>query len=299
MLFQSVSQKYLGLLDQSGVFDNTVSTAYPQTAVYQMIKKHLEEKSGKRKKVLIYGLDGARADSMFYLVQGNREKITGYNCKSPYSAVTYLKEKGGLFLSYAGGDKNLPETIQETSTAQGWASILTGKWGVENGVVRHVTKKDSVPTILMQAAQNGISALFASIWPDHFTVTYKNEIKTAKEKNLPLVFKQVNDEAELQNTVLTAIDNGVDILFAINEFPDHNGHSFGFGPEDYRYVAGVTNADRYAYELIAYIESRPEFAQEDWLYIVTSDHGGHGRRHGTQDERDRMTFIAANRPVLT
>ncbi len=38
MLFQSVSQKYLGLLDQSGVFDNTVSTAYPQTAVYQMIK---------------------------------------------------------------------------------------------------------------------------------------------------------------------------------------------------------------------------------------------------------------------
>ena len=91
MLFQSVSQKYLGLLDQSGVFDNTVSTAYPQIAVYQMIKKHLEEKSGKRKKVLIYGLDGARADSMFYLVQGNREKITGYNCKSPYSAVTYLK----------------------------------------------------------------------------------------------------------------------------------------------------------------------------------------------------------------
>ena len=44
MLFQSVSQKYLGLLDQSGVFYNTLSTAYPPTPVYKNIKKHMEKK---------------------------------------------------------------------------------------------------------------------------------------------------------------------------------------------------------------------------------------------------------------
>lgn len=298
MLFENKSKKYLGLLDKSGIFDNPVSAAYPQTVVYNAVKKHLSEKNEKKKKVLIYGFDGARADSIFYLIPSKDKNIAGHNLKSFYSAVTLLKESGGLFLSYAGGEKNKPETIQETSTAQGWSAILTGKWGNENGVQKHVTKKNSAPTILMECAEDGMSALFASIWEDHFTITYKDEIKTAKEKDLPLEFKQVADEIQLQSAVLSAVDGGTDIIFAINEFPDYNGHSHGFGPENYRYVTGITNADRYAFELIEHIESRPEFENEDWLYLITSDHGGHNRRHGTQQEFDRMTFIALNKPLL-
>lgn len=297
MAFNFKSKKYLSLLDKSGIFANSTDTAYPQTVVYEIVKKHLEEKSDKKKKVLIYGFDGARADSMFYLIQGESQKITGYNRKSFYSAVTLLKERGGLFLSYAGGDKKQPATIQETSTAQGWASILTGKWGIENGVVKHVTKKNSCPTVLAEYARKGKKAIFAAIWKDHFTITYKDEIKMAESENLPLKFAQVKNETELQNTALDAVDNGFDLIFAISEFPDYNGHSYGFGPSDYRYVSSVTNADRYAYNLIEHIESRPEFENEDWLYIITSDHGGHARRHGTQDERDRMTFIALNKKI--
>lgn len=298
MLFKTISDKYIGLLNESGVFDNSAADALPQTAVYYAVKKHLEEKTDKRKKVLVYGLDGARADSMFYLVQGSSQKITGYNFKSPYSAVTRLKDSGGLFLSYAGGDKSKLETLQETSTAQGWASILTGQWGIENGVVKHITKKDSSLTILMQYAQKGRKCLFASIWEDHFTITYKNEIKFAQQNKLPLEFIKVKNEIQLQETVVSAVDNDVDLIFAVNEFPDHNGHSYGFGSKDYRYVSCVTNADRYAFKLIEHIEARPEFENEDWLYVITSDHGGHARRHGTQDERDRMTFIAINKPLL-
>lgn len=298
MLFKNNSKKYLGLLNKSGIFDNSVSEAFPQTQVYEVVKKHLKEKNDKHKKVLIYGFDGARADAMFYLIPSSDQGITGHNLKSPYSAVTRLKESGGLFLSYAGGDKSKPETIQETSTAQGWSAILTGKWGNENGVQKHVTKKNSAPTILMECAENGMSALFASIWEDHFTITYKDEIKTAKSKKLPLEFRQVGDEAELQSAVLSAVGSGTDIIFAINEFPDYNGHSHGFGPDNYRYVTGITNADRYAFELIEHIESRPEFENEDWLYLITSDHGGHNRGHGTQLETDRMTFIALNKPLL-
>lgn len=298
MLFETKSKKYIGLLDRSAVFGNSAARAYPQTAVYEIVKKHLETETGKSKKVLIYGFDGARADSMFYLIPSCDDDIAGHNLKSAYSAVTRLKESGGLFLSYAGGDKSDPRTLQETSTAQGWASILTGKWGAENGVQKHVTKKNSAPTVLMQCAEKGMSALFASIWQDHFTITYKDEIKTARENNLPLKFVRVNDEAELQKTALCAVDGGTDIIFAINEFPDYNGHSHGFGPGNYRYVTGITNADRYAFVIMRHIESRPEFENEDWLYIITSDHGGHGRRHGTQDERDRMTFIALNKPLL-
>ena len=45
MLFENKSKKYLGLLDKSGIFDNPVSAAYPQTVVYNAVKNHLSEKN--------------------------------------------------------------------------------------------------------------------------------------------------------------------------------------------------------------------------------------------------------------
>ena len=290
--------KYVATVDRNGVFDNAFDQAFPQTKVAEIVRAHLAQENGKRKKVFIFGFDGARADSMLYLIPSNNEKLTGCNLHSPYSFVTELKKDGGLYLSYAGGDRNRPETLQPTSTAQGWSSILTGKWGIEHGVVQHVTKKDSVPTVLLEAARNGKSAFFSSCWPDHFTVTYAGEIKLAERENIPLTFLRVNDEEELQTAMHAEIDKGTDVIFGINEFPDHNGHGSGFGPDNYRYVVGVTNADRYAYELMEHIKSRPEYENEDWLMIATSDHGGHGRGHGTQKTEDRMTFLACNQKLI-
>lgn len=295
---QKENLKYVASVDGVGVFDNTFDQAFPQTVVARIVREHLASGNGKKKKVLIFGFDGARADSMLYLIPSTDEKLTGHNLHSPYSYVTQLKKEGGLYLSYAGGDKNRPETLQPTSTAQGWSAILTGKWGIENGVVQHVTKKDSVPTVLLEAARSGKSSFFSSCWPDHFTVTYAGEIKLAEQEKIPLTFLQVKDEEELQAAMLAEIDRGTDVIFGINEFPDHNGHGSGFGSDNYRYVVGVTNADRYAYELMAHIQSRPEYEDEDWLLIGTSDHGGHGRGHGTQKTEDRMTFLACNRKLI-
>lgn len=287
-------KKYLKSIEKSGIFDNTFENAYPQTIVADIVRNHLyNNKTNKKKRVLIYGFDGARADSMTYLVPENKDFY-----KNKYNAVAYLKNRGGLYLSYAGGDKSNRKTLQGTSTQQGWCSILTGVWGVENGVVKHETKRDDLPTILMEGAQKGLSAIFSSIWPDHFTITYKNEIKAAKLNHLPLTFSNVKDENELQKDMISAIDNGTDIIFGINEFPDINGHGSGFSNKNYKYMSGITNADRYACELINYIEDRKEYENEDWLILITSDHGGHGRMHGTQKTEDRMTFIAINKRII-
>lgn len=286
-------RKYSSFADKSNIFDNTYDTAYPQTVVADIVRKHLyDNPTEKKKRVLIYGFDGARADSIAFLLP---EKQDFY--KNRYSAVAYLKSCGGLYLSYAGGNKNDPSTLQETSTAQGWCSVLTGVWGIENGVVKHTTKKDSVPTILTEGAEKGLSAVFSSVWPDHFTITYKNEIEAAKQKGLPLVFLQVRDENELQAEMLSAIDNGTNIIFGINEFPDANGHESGFSNRNHKYISGIINADRYAAELLSHIQKRSEYENEDWLILITSDHGGHQRRHGTQKAEDRMTFLAVNKKI--
>ena len=84
----------------------------------------------------------------------------------------------------------MPENPQETSTAQGWAAILTGVWGDNNGVKRHVPLKTDCPTVLRNLAESGKKAAFLAEWADHFTITYKEEIRMAEEKKLPLCFRK-------------------------------------------------------------------------------------------------------------
>lgn len=106
---------------------------------------------------MLIGFDGARADAMHLLFESTDEKITGGLFVSAYSAVQALKAEGGLYLSYAGGES---DSRQETSTAQGWAAILTGVWGAENGVLRHLPLKTNCPTVLRELAMQGKKSAF-------------------------------------------------------------------------------------------------------------------------------------------
>lgn len=291
------NKKYIERVDNNGIFDNRFSDALPQTTVADAVRKHWAQDNGKKKKAVIIGFDGARADSMVYIIKSNNSSVTGSNYTSKYSAVAELKKQGGLYMSFAGGIANDKKTMQETSTAQGWAAILTGKWGCENGVVKHVAKKNECPTVLMELARKGIETSFLAIWPDHFNITYKDEIALVEKENVPMLYEKLDNDEKLHSAFLRDIDSDRDCIFGIYELPDMNGHSFGFGDDDYKYVMSVCDLDRCAYELIKHIESRPTYQQEDWLIIITSDHGGHGRGHGTQMTEDRMTFIACNKKL--
>ena len=44
--------------------------------------------------------------------------------------------------------------------------------------------------------------------------------------------------------------------------------------------------------IIDAIEARPEYGTEDWLIIITTDHGGINKGHGFITIQERMTFIA-------
>ena len=294
MFFKNAEKTYLAHLDTQGVFNNTTKTALPQTAFAETVRNHFKNPNSKTPKALLIGFDGARADAMHLLCESADEKVTGVLFNSAYSAVQTLKTQGGLYLSFAGGEPSAP---QETSTAQGWAAILTGVWGGENGVLRHVPLKKECPTVLRELAGQGKKAAFLAEWPDHFTVTYKDEIKIAKCENLPLIFQKYADDRALESAFLEKIAGDTDCIFGIFEAPDYNGHTTGFTLGNPRYAACVCRLDNVAYRLMEAVKSRPTYEKEDWLVMITSDHGGHDRRHGTQKPFDRMTFIASNKPI--
>lgn len=282
-------------ISEMSVFENTLASPLPQTTVHSMIEKHFEtppEPGKKCKKAIVLGFDGARCDSLIN-IQNN-----------PKSAVIYLKNKGGLYISYAGGDPK--GSKQYTDTAPGWASILTGQWAkVHSAVSNGVIKPVDCPSLLIDlpAKYEGFKVSFNMLWPGHFDRsdkgTYCDEIDLAKEKGYKLSVNNAKTDNELHSIILDRVKapDCDDFLMCIYERPDENGHGTGFGNKNPKYVEGVKGCDRDAMEVIRAIENRKTYDEEDWLIIITSDHGGRKRRHGGQSIMERTTFIASNKKI--
>ncbi len=295
VLPDSESETEKRTVSKMAVFENSLSSPLPQTAVHSVIAKHFASppEAGKTcKKAIVLGFDGARCDSLINLVN------------NPDSAVMHLKNKGGLYISYAGGSPDGPK--QYTDTAPGWASILTGQWANIHGAVSNgVIKSVDCPSLLIElpSKYEGFRVSFNMIWPGHFDRaekgTYCDEIGLAKEKGYLLSVNNAKTDSELHGIILDRVSAADcdDFLMCIYERPDENGHGTGFGNKNPNYIEGVKGCDRDAMEVIRAIESRETYGEEDWLIMITSDHGGRKRRHGGQSIMERTTFISCNKKI--
>ncbi len=87
-----------------------------------------------------------------------------------------------------------------------------------------------------------------------------------------------------------------DVIFFTFEFTDHAGHLYGFGNNN-NYKNGSLDADKFGYEIIKTIEARSTYNEEDWLIVISTDHGGKGHNHGGQSVMERSTWLAVNKNI--
>lgn len=276
-------------------YENTIETAYPQTDLYNIIKEHFESElpEGKtEKKVVIIGYDGCRADILAE--------------KQDEGAVSYLLGKGAsINLSYCGGVNYPAENTQDTSTAPGWCSIATGVWADEHGITGNgITKTVEPKTLMTSLIEDGTidSASFITKWKGHFTnsnSTYKAEKEYCEENNINVEFELRKNKKDIHTGAMKEITAAdcADFVFIIYEDTDSAGHDFGFSYNNPVYKKAFRTEDSYGYEVIRAIEARETYETEDWLIIVTSDHGGVGTGHGGPSIQERMTFIVMNKEM--
>lgn len=274
-------------------YENTIETAYPSTDVYGIIDEHFRSElpEGKtEKKVVIIGYDGCRAD-----ILAERQEN---------SAVSYLLDNGAsINLTYCGGVNYPAENTQATSTAPGWCSMLTGVWADVHGITGNGITKAVEPKLIMTTLiEEGVidDAAFITKWKGHFSrdnATYNDEKAYCEENNIDLDFNLRKDNADVHAGAIAEItgDNCADFVFIIYENTDSAGHNYGFTFNNPVYKDGFRTEDNYGYEVIKSIEDRDTYASEDWLIIVTSDHGGIGTGHGGPSIQERMTFVVMNR----
>ena len=276
-------------------YENTIETAIPQTDIYDMITEHFESPlpEGKtEKKVIVIGYDGCRADALQYV------------SKSSFSGIRKMLDNGAtLKIGYCGGVNYPEENIQKTSTAPGWCSVMTGEWADKHGITGNgITKTLDYKTIMTSLTEDGVidSANFVTSWKGHFVnedSTYKDEKAYCEEKGINVAFNICTEDTASARTVIKDLkqDDCSDFIFAIYEGTDHAGHSFGFSTNGPIYEAGFTLNEILAYRTIKAIEKRDTYESEDWLIIITSDHGGFGTDHGGPTIQERMVFILANK----
>lgn len=276
-------------------YENTIETAIPQTELYNMVVDHFNSAlpEGKtEKKAIIIGYDGCRADALSLM-------------KDKYSGISKMLDDGAsINLGYCGG-VNYPdgENTQATSTAPGWCSVLTGVWADKNGVSANGQPKSlEYKTLMTELVEDGTidSASFITKWGGHFSnddSTYINEKQYCEDNNLNVAFNKTsgNEGSMMKAAGELKKADCPDFTIAIYENTDSNGHNLGFSINNPYYKAGFSHCENFACDTIRTIEARDTFESEDWLIIITSDHGGFGTGHGGPTIQERMVFIVANR----
>ena len=292
--------EYLTQLNLTGIFANCAQNAVPQTKVHDTILAFFEEDhDGKTPKCLLIGYDGARADALV-------------NTKdNPGAGTQLLKAEGGaIYHMYTGGNW-YQFNLQDTSTACGWTTMLTGHWAKEFGGTGHgvtangVTKAADGPklvfTELLEKNQVQKTSFIVS-WGGHFedsNASYRNDIAYCASKSFDANWVTTGGDQETFAATLAEVQkaNGADMVMCILEYCDSAGHGNGFSNKVPAYVQATKDSERDAAALIAAVKARPTYAGEDWLILISADHGGVYTGHGQQFAGQRQIFLAANKKV--
>jgi predicted AlkP superfamily pyrophosphatase or phosphodiesterase len=222
------------------------------------------------KKVLFIGVDGTRFDAVEQADSPAFDALIAGGCHSPSCLI-------------------LGERYQKNDTVSGpgWSSILTGVWADKHGVHNNSfqgTKYEEFPHFFarLKELQPGAKTVSLVTWePIHAKITSAADVSTSYEqKEHGVLDYDRYDTAATAEAVKQLTNGDPDALFLYLGQVDVAGHTHGFHPAVPQYIEAIERADKLIGQALAGVKARPTFPQEDWLVIVTSDHGGKGTGHG-------------------
>lgn len=214
------------------------------------------------RKVIVFMLDGLRSDALVNAAVPNMRSLRD---------GTWQKDYNGAWSLAAATIPDAP-TVSAPNHVAIACGVTAAKSGVTgNGANRCDHAKWPSWLVRLTAAQPARKCLFAFEWPWDKSISPHPSVEflcALDAKNALNVAKR-----------LAAADCPDATLFYINA-PDYAGHKTGgWYPFSAEYLGSLHVADSFIGDCLAAIASRATFKSEDWLIIVTSDHGGYGRGH--------------------
>lgn len=237
--------------------------------------------------------------------------------KSHIPNLKRISADGTFKKAYVGGEKG---TYSESPTisAVGYNHVLTGVWTNKhnvwgNGIEEPNYNYPTIFRVFKNAEPNKKIAVF-STWEDNRTkLIGENLLATGNirmdyhfdgyEKdtiNFPhddkaFYLKRI-DSLVAHKAAETIAAQAPDLSWVYLENSDDIGHGYGDSQKLYDIIS---YEDKLVGKIYDAVKLREKKFNEDWLIIVTTDHGRtavDGKDHGGQSDRERSTWIAMNKP---
>ena len=239
----------------------------------------LEERTPK---VLLIGIDGVRPDVLAEVPTPNMDAL----------AI------GGSFTART-------RTTTPSVSGPSWSSLLTGVWPEKHGVTDNEfggRQYDTYPDFLtrIESLRPELATFAAVDWLPLMEIDGGGPtISDAVDVRVPLDGYVTGwAEGDLQVTA-AAIQHlseaDPDALFVYLGNPDETSHQHGSIGVEYR--DAIATSDEQIGRLVDAVRARPNYAAENWLIIISTDHG---RRedggHGGDSPMEMTTFILVGGP---
>lgn len=226
--------------------------------------------ASQKRKVLILGLDGVRSDALQMATAPNLDALiaTGY----------YTYDSWCLGITVSGPS---------------WSTIFTGVWYPKHGVTdnSYAGSKFNDYPYFPQRAKEIKPALYAAQIVDWAPMSDQVYNEGYDKK----IIRTTNDlPAMLAATKLQLQNPNLDVLCLHPDNIDQAGHSSGFSPSNPAYMTAITNVDTWVGQVMDELKARPTYADEDWLILIVTDHGGLGTSHGGNSNEERQIWWVAS-----
>lgn len=195
-----------------------------------------------------------------------------------------------------------------TLSGPSWTSMLTGVWKEKHGIVSNdfpfpEHALDRYPDFLTRIEREAprLRTFAAADWPPLIEPQRRGEgpavapvLGTAIDARVSLDGGRIGwalaDERAVEAAEEELREHDPSALFVYLGNPDEVSHHTGSIEDEYR--AAIARADRHVGRLVEAVRARPAYAREDWLILVSTDHGRlwYGG-HGGESEEERTIFI--------
>ena len=225
-------------------------------------------------RVLIIGIDGLRPDCL----------------ESAETPAIDALISDGLFS---------PDALNNdiTYSGPGWSSMLSGVWSDAHGVTGNNfigSNFDEFPSYMkrVESEYPNLNTYSVCHWSPINDYILGSDVDEALN---------TTSDAEVSDAAVDILQNdNPHAIFLHFDEVDGAGHGYGFNPNVPEYISKIEDTDGFVAEVMDALTNRPNFINENWLILVSTDHGGIGLNHGgTSIEEETIFFIASGPDVET